>query len=269
MKIALIGTAPGSIRKGPYADPSWKIWACSPGAYAVVPRSDAWFELHRWEPPVIGKPDQQVPWFSPEYCMFLRNHPLVFIQSPTPDLPKAVVLPWQDLVQKYGHYFFTSSIAWMYAVAIEEILRDRELRGTKEEDAIGLWGIDMSATEEYGYQRAGCQFFAQMAASVGIKLVVPPESDIMMPPPLYGISEGSPMAIKLLTRRREIEGRLAQAEQRKAQAESETYFLKGALDDIIYTQGTWIHQGDALGIDVRALIDRTRPEQPKVDGDNA
>src|SRR6185369_4436947 len=78
-RIALLGSAPSSIRLAPFKDPSWTIWACSPGVYPTLAMErtfqpgDAYFELHRWEPPTIGDPTRQVPWFSPEYVQFLRE----------------------------------------------------------------------------------------------------------------------------------------------------------------------------------------------------
>ena len=79
MKVALMGSAPSSVQLGPFRDKSykefiggkpnlypqapfldqtWQIWGCSPGAFGIVPRSDRWFELHRWEPGAQT-------WFSP------------------------------------------------------------------------------------------------------------------------------------------------------------------------------------------------------------
>src|SRR5713226_4715918 len=46
LKIAMIGTAPSSRMLAPFNDPSWKIWACSPGNMNALPRVDTWFELH-------------------------------------------------------------------------------------------------------------------------------------------------------------------------------------------------------------------------------
>ena len=244
MKIALIGSAPSSIRLAPYSDPSWKIWGCSPGAYPVVPRSDAWFELHRWEPPVIGKAEQQVPWFSPEYVMWLSQHPCVWMLEKQPQIVNSRRLPAESLVAKYGAYFFTSSLAWMFALAIEEILNEREsqkdMYAGSPPDEIGLWGVDMTATEEYGYQRAGCQFFAQLAEELDIKVVVPPESDLLLPPPLYGVSENDPMMIKLTMRKRELLGRMESEKQQVEAHKHNVSFLQGAIDDLDYMMGTWI-----------------------------
>jgi hypothetical protein len=524
LKIALIGSAPSSIRLAPYADPTWQIWGCSPGAYPQVPRSNAWFELHRWEPPVIGKPDQQRPWFTPEYCMWMAAHPRVIMQEKVAQIPKSERIDKEGLTRRYGHYNFTSSLAWMFAMAIDDIRAARAKRKEivrpegepEEEDAIGLWGVDMAActsadtkvltadlrwvradslkvgewllafdeepqpnggaipqrrwrssqvleasrltkpcyrltledgrelvcsedhkwltyaenecrwkeardlvtpqhrddrptkivklmdvwsedksweagylaaafdgeghltqnlrngmngvlragfaqrdnvmlesvqramqergfaltldsidgqiegchkltvkggrvenlrflgsirprrllhgfrpddlgmmhksgtvavvkaefigdypviglrtttktfvaeglashnTEEYGYQRSGCQFFAQIAGALRIPVHLPPESDLMVPPPLYGVCEGDHMHIKMLERKRELEGRLAQATSNLKNMETQVMFLKGALDDIDYCMNTWLHKGDAYGTNFGAIFE--------------
>lgn len=272
MKIAIIGSAPSSIRLAPYGDPSWQIWGCSPGVYHQIPRCDAFFELHRWEPGVIGKPDTQKPWFSPEYIIWISQQRLVYVGDPdaAAALPNSRMLPWQDLVKKYGHYFFTSTIAWEMALAIEMILETRQQHaaaGTFPDvgDEIGLWGVDMSASEEYGYQRAGCQFFCMLAADKGIKITVPNESDLLMPPPLYGIFETNWRAIKLLARQRELNSRLSGAQSRQSQANHETIFLQGALDDVDYQLKTWQTEGDINGADFKRLFEPVPVATPEGD----
>jgi hypothetical protein len=144
MKIALVGSAPSSVRLAPFRDPSWTVWACSPGTYPIVEMEGAaaFFELHRWEPPVIGRPDQQVPWFSPEYCAWLAKFKgPVYTTEVIPDIKNSTRLPREMLIEKYGPYFWSSSLAWMLALALEQ-------PGIQE---IGLWGVDMSAVEEYRY----------------------------------------------------------------------------------------------------------------------
>ena len=88
MKIAILGSAPSSLSLAPFGDETWKIWGCSPGVYPFCPRADAWFELHRWEPGVVGKPETQKPWFSPEYVLWMAqrepNRCPVWMAEPTP-----------------------------------------------------------------------------------------------------------------------------------------------------------------------------------------
>ena len=271
MKIALCGTSPYSVRLIPYGDMSWKIWGCSPGLYPLAGRLDAWFELHRWEPPTLGRPDQQVPWLSPEYCgwMAQRQH-VVWMAQKIAAIPMSQALPVNDLVDKYGHYFFTSSLAWMAAMAIEAILLNRELlaqgapeamHGVEgEPDAIGFWGVDMSTEEEYVQQRSGCQFFATIAASMNIKVVVPPESDLLIPPALYGIAEGSPRAIRSRARMDMMKARKQQADAQMIQAYKDVAFMDGQMDAEQYHIRTWTHEGEIKGARFEDLF--AKPIQP-------
>lgn len=250
MQIAILGSAPSSMTMAPHGDPSYKIWACSPGTYASLARCDAFFELHRWEPGVVGQPGTQKPWFSPEYVQWMAMRDPqrcpVWMYQAVPEIPASRALPVDDLVSKYGNFFFTSSIAFMIACAIEDILEAREA-GDHGPHTIALFGVDMAATEEYGYQRAGCQHFLLLAADLGINIHVPPESDLLRPMPLYGISESSHWMIKNTTRRNELTGRLNNAKQALKNYEYEVAFLQGALDDLKYQMDTWGEDREGLG----------------------
>lgn len=235
-RIALLGSAPSSVRLAPLKDPSWVIWACSPGAYAIIGQErmfqpgDAFFELHRWEPPVIGDPSRQVTWFSPEYVQFLAQFKgNVWMTERVEAIRNAQRLPREALIAKYGPFFWTSSLAWMLAMAMED----------PEVEEIGLFGVDMAAREEYQFQKPGCLHFITIALQRGIQVTVPPESDLLQPQPLYGVSEWSPMMVKLTARRKELDQRLAAAQQRAAQAQQEIWFLQGAIDDMQYVSDTW------------------------------
>jgi hypothetical protein len=258
MKIALIGSAPSSIGKAPFKDEAfkdftgarplleqhqfpftgegWQIWGCSPGAFGHVERADRWFELHRWEPGMA--------WFSPEYVQWLKAFKgPVYTTEVIPEVPSSVRIPREELAQEFGMFFWTSSLSFMFALAIMEITADR-LANPRDLDAppdeIGLWGVDMAATEEYGYQRAGCQFFIMEAQRRGISVAIPPESDLARPMPMYGVSEWSHAHIKIMQRRRELATRLQAAEQQHAASMQEVMFIKGALDDLEYMAKTWV-----------------------------
>lgn len=253
MKIAVLGSSPSSMRLAPYSDPAWKIWGCSPGLYPDLPRCDAWFELHRWEPPVIGKPGAQRPWFSPEYVAWMGGLQCpVWMHAPVREIPHSVALPAAVLVEKFGNYFMTSSIAWMMAMAIDQIVVDRQANPGRplSDDQIGLWGVDMAATEEYGFQRAGCQYFIQMANNLGINVVVPPESDLLRPMPPYGICETDEYWIKATERKRELNSRLANHQQQVAFHQRQADFLSGAIDDLNYHMQTWHQAGSGVPTNV-------------------
>lgn len=255
MRIAVLGSAPSSILKAPFGDTSWEIWACSPGAYPHLSRVDEFFEVHRWEPGVIGKPNTQKPWFSPEYVAWMKMQKRVWVADPDAmrDMPNAVELPWRDLVKKYGHYCWTSSVAYMLAMAIEKIIAARAARvpdAPAEDDVVGLWGVDMAANEElYTGQRSACQWFMQVLVGLQIQFYVPPESDLLTPPPMYGVSETSHRHIKWLERKNELLGRQQQALAQIDQLQKTAMFFQGAADDMDYHLKMWVHEGDSLSFD--------------------
>lgn len=179
---------------------------------------------------MVGVAAQQVPWFSPEYVQWLGLFKgSVWMNELVPEVPNAVRYPIEKMLDKYGPYFFNSSLSFMLALALEE-------PGIEE---IGLWGVDMSAIEEYRDQRPGCHFFITEAMRKGVRVTVPPESDLLLPRPLYGMGESTPMMIKLTARLRELSGRLGGAQQRAEQANREVIFLQGAIDDLKYVIDTW------------------------------
>lgn len=257
-KIAIMGSAPSSVLLAPFDDPSYEIWGCSPGLYPVARRMNVWFEIHKWEP--------TKPWFSPEYRQYMAklNGP-VFTIEVQPEIPNSRPFPIGQVLdyvyakhlvpvfdgmafevdqrsivhidgepyvwvsKRFDRSDFSSTIAWMIALAIME--------GAKE---IGLWGVDMSATEEWFFQRSGCQSLIDIAKSLGIKVTVPPESDIMRPPPLYGFCEIDPAHAKYVVRRDELIGRRNAAIVRGQTAQREVDHLNGAIEDLEYHRFTWI-----------------------------
>lgn len=222
LKIALIGTAPSSRMLAPYNDPSWKIWACSPGNMGALPRVDAWFEIHNnllW-PECIGYGGPYVEWLKNQtFPIYMQDQTLV---------PNAITYPMQDMVQEFGQYFFTSSFSWMIAFAIKA--------GVKE---LGLFGIDMASKDEYILQRAGGHYFMQEAHRRGVKVILPTESDLMQPPPLYGYSDNTPFHRKLHVRQKEISERVAAMRIERDKLAQNITYLEGALEDLDYTMSIW------------------------------
>jgi hypothetical protein len=229
-KVAILGTAPSSRLLAPFGDPSYTIWGSSPGNMgdpgsnpSAFPRlPDAWFEIHSnllWpEYQSYGIP--YVKWLNE------KSFPLMAIDKSL--FPRAQLFPWRELVREFGPYFFTSTFAWMAAFALHQ--------GAKE---IGFFGVDMSSKDEYITQRPGGHYFITLAKQRGIKLNIPNESDLIQPPPLYGIFSSMPMGRKLATRRAEVKGRIAHSQMQISQLQGEMTYLNGALEDIDYWENIW------------------------------
>ena len=182
-------------------------------------RSDVFFEIHSLD--MIN--DQA------EFLAWVKSQKKSYLQKLDPRFPNALAYPLDEMVAKYGSYFFTSSVSYMFALAIEQ-----------KPTHIGLWGIDMCATEEYNSQRAGCHYFVQKARDLGIEVVAPVESDILAPTPMYGFCGQSPMYRRLIARRAELRSRFNGIQQNKANLHDDAMALSGALDDIDYMLNTWV-----------------------------
>jgi hypothetical protein len=222
LKIALIGTAPSSRMLAPYHDPSWTIWACSPGNMGALPRVDAWFEIHGsllWpENKHYGEP----------YIKFLSELKIPVYMQDKRYCTNAIPLPKDELVKEFGPYYFTSSFSWMMAYAMH--------RGCTE---MALYGIDMASRDEYILQRPGAYHFFNEARKRGIKISAPYESDIMQPPGLYGYSEVTPFGRKLIARRQELKDRLNGMRQQRDGLTQNITYLEGAMEDLDYVEQIW------------------------------
>lgn len=234
LKVALVGTAPSSRLLAPFDDPTWKIWGCSPGNMNALKRFDAWFEIHSnllWpEHEAYGKP--YIEWLKtlkvPVYMQAEWPMQDGQLTSTKEIVPNAIPIPWRELVADFGEDFFTSSFAWMMAFAMHQ--------GAKE---IALFGIDMASRDEYILQRPGFYFFRHIARQRGVKVSAPHESDIMQSPPLYALSDSTPLGRKILSREQEIKGRIAAMTAERDKLASNIVYLQGALEDLDYFKSIW------------------------------
>lgn len=159
MKIGIVGAHPGTRLAAPYRDEGWTIWACSFRNVGELPRWDLWFELH--DPP--GH-DKYIAWLAKQPNLMVRTEKVQSL------LPNAQVYPEVELRKVFGPFFFTSSIAYMLAMALSHDPTD-----------IGLWGVGMHKREEYEYQRPGCHHFIQAAWDRGIN-VIAADATLLQPP---------------------------------------------------------------------------------------
>lgn len=220
MKIALLGSAPSSKWVAPFKDPEWEIWGCAP-ANMDLPRCDVFFEIHAIDTTL------QEPQYA-DFVAWCKKHPKIYMQEKRPEYPGSIAYPKDEMFAKFGPYFWTSSLSYMLALAID-----------KKPEAIGLWGVDMSAEDEYSHQRPGCQYFIQEAEKLGIDIVVPYGSDILFPHPPYGYREASHMWSKMNTRWKELAGKRSALQAQLANAQEQISILDGAMSDAQYVCNTF------------------------------
>ena len=195
--IAICGTAPVDRLEVNKEPPEVERW-CQSACWKFVEQIDRYFELHTnsW---IYGRSGPRgyvdfLYWMQHAKCPIYR-------QAVAPHIPNSVAYPLEEMVQKFGlpdgqtgelAGFFTSSIAYMLAMAVAEL--------EKTGGEIKLFGVHMATKMEYSHQRNGCEYYLGWAKALGIKVTIPGNSPILKGA-MYGHTEDSRMTIELVEKR--------------------------------------------------------------------
>lgn len=170
-KVAIVGFASNTLHCVPWFDPEWELWGLNQGAAHFLRRADRWFELHL--------PEFTEDVRDPNYAMWLRTEVKcpVYMIATRPDIPTSVRYPIERAIELTGRDYFTSSIAFMIALAIME--------GFEE---IGIYGVNLAIGGEYTHQKPNCEWWIGIAEGRGIKVHVPQAAALMKQHARYGYS---------------------------------------------------------------------------------
>jgi hypothetical protein len=184
-KVAILGTVPHKLQ-APFDNGEFEIWAIAHACLGdPLKRVDRIFELHKW--------DEIVKWNSHKAWKELHKDVPVYLieenvkkHSKEKEYPTAEVIafPFEDLEKKFQVFddrndcYFTNSISEMTALAIDE--------GFTE---IHIYGVNMSHSSEYGFQKPSVEYFLGYAKAKGIRIYVPHESDLCKSYFIYGRDE--------------------------------------------------------------------------------
>lgn len=203
-KIALVGTAE-SGSQAPYDDESWEIWGVAMRA-AYVTRATRWYEVHRLE----GEPQDWADNWREQIKIF--SHDLDFwMIYPEPDLgPRIRQFPCEHIIRRFGTYFLTSSFAWMFAHAIDEL---RPYGGEPVEGELAFYGVNMEYGTEYVHQRTGFQHFLGIARLLGIPITRLASSGLAFEPVPYPMWQDDPLLNKLDLRQTESRKKISEYDE--------------------------------------------------------
>ena len=194
-RIAIVGFAGSTREQAPFDDPRWEVWGLNQ-LYRHLPRADRWFDIH-W-----NLYEETVPGTDHKGWAKACGIPFYMLE-PDPDVPTAVRYPADAIAKHFDANYFTSTIAYMIALAVYEIdsavrqefadVVDRYalevmrgetpavelfsvLRLLYARRSIGLFGVDLAAGEEYEHQRPCAEFWIGQATARGISVAIPDES---------------------------------------------------------------------------------------------
>ncbi len=172
--IAIIGGAP-SFEGAPFKNPDWQTWAVAVGYSRLFLEVDRWFEIHSRE--VI---ENRCKTLYKDFDKWLfnkdteRSPVTIFPNSQLGDVPNSEMFPRQRIEERFGHDWWTSTVAWMFALALED-----------HDGDIALFGIEMGADEEYGEQQAALRHFRDIGLLTGRKIIVPKGWNLLHPVRVY------------------------------------------------------------------------------------
>jgi hypothetical protein len=174
--LAIIGTADPTRQAAPYEDPSFEIWGVAVAStFSDVKRLDVQFEMHTegyW------KKDANVTKRLAEAKV------PVYMHDKYPDIPTSIRFPI-EIVQQYRKYF-TNSIAYMLALAYHSFVM------TEKPKHVALFGVHMSAGEEYADQRPSCEYWIGRMEGAGMDVEPTHGGALLQAIGLYGYENYNP-----------------------------------------------------------------------------
>lgn len=241
-KVAIVGFS-SHWNQAPFDDNEFEIWSLNeaydlrlgngsnPWEKPLAEKRVRWFEIHSREEEYEGNPFQHSRNNSTEHAGKLAALGCpVYMQKHWDDIPNSVEYPHFDQTIKKFRGYFTNSISWMLAIAVME--------GFKE---IQVYGVDMAQGTEYAAQRPSCEYFLGYIDALGIRLYMPPESDLLKTAYLYGFEQAKAerFLAKLKARKQELQGRHDYLAQQKAQIEAAMNQIRGAVENSNYLETAW------------------------------
>jgi len=232
-KICIVGFAPGR-EIAPYDDDSFEFWGVNEMHFdTAVRKIDVLFELHDYKWLCEGKRQEgHIDW--------LRTATIpIMMQEFFTDIPMSIPFPRKPIEEKYGSYF-TNTISWEIALAMD--------LGAEE---IHIYGVNMATEIEYQSQRPSCEYYIGLAMGKGIKVYIPPESDLLKSFYAYGFEDGelSYMSQRLKRATEEqaakkvhFDGQLNACLIERSRAEGAEGAFAQVNKAFVYPHSTWEHE---------------------------
>ena len=159
-EVCILGYAAETRDKVNDLDPSVEIWGINMAHMFTKKNANLtrWLQIHprKWESQGQAATGY---WGRPKaHYKFLKNFKGDVVMSyDEPDIPNCKVFPFARFEKQFGADYYTSSFAYLMAMVIDEKV-----------DKIYLFGVNLTAIDEYIHQKAGLEFFIGYAKAEGI-----------------------------------------------------------------------------------------------------
>jgi hypothetical protein len=200
MKVLIVGKGPTHNSEIPY-DEYDEVWVLngsdSNNREPYTEKFDKWFDLHNFE----GEDTKHI--VTQDYINFIDSiGDKAVLMFEHQQAPNATIFPHKEITDKFTPYF-TNSISWMIAYAI-----------TLGCEKLGLYGVHMAHSSEYGQQRPSCEYYIGLARGMGIEVEIQKNSTLLQSSYLYGLDETNPIVDYVKCEKKELEKRLKETEDK-------------------------------------------------------
>jgi hypothetical protein len=167
-KVALCGFATNTLMTVPWTDPTFEIWGMNQGYLHMKRRAERWFEMHL--------PDAVPDVRDPQYLQWLKDATLPIYMIERYDwAPMSVRYPIEDALRIANRDYFTSTVAFMLALA--------DMEGFEE---VHLYGINLAIGDEWFYEKPCAEYWCGRLEAKGVKLHIPSASSMLKQYRRYG-----------------------------------------------------------------------------------
>ena len=227
-KIAICGTCP-SRGLAPINDLTWEIYTIGPGGKNV----------HRWERLFEIHGTDSWPEGFREYLEELKSEKppkVIYTEEAMPDWPANVVYPKQEMFEKYGRMWFSSTIAYALAMALEENVTD-----------LGLYGIDLESGEEYQSQFTGAKYFLHLARLAGVTIHIPQGCGLLRDPNPYPDTWETHLAMTIDSKVEYLSGIAGGLRQQHGEIAAQINNLDGEIAAFNFIKNLYVINGEDPG----------------------
>lgn len=185
-KLAIVGFASNTMHLVPWLDPEYELWGLNQGGSNFLRRADRWFEMHQPE----FTPDAR----DPGYVQFLKGFNVpCYMLDVKEEYPSSVRFPIEAAIELAGRDYFTSTIAYMLALA--------GLEGFKR---VEVYGVNLAIGTEYVRQKDCAEWWLGFLQGRGVSIHVPRASSLLKQFSRYGYAlenEPGQLTLELLKAR--------------------------------------------------------------------
>ena len=173
-EVALLGYAEETRELIDTVSPYVEIWGINAAHYFLKRPAAYWFQLHPrgWSSAggkptgYFGRPKEHMDWLQ-------KFEGTLWVMKPDRDLPNARVFPLAGVRDLVGREYLTSTFAYQLALALYEHMDGHPI------SKLHLYGINLTAMEEYAHQRPCAEYWLGRLEQAGVEVIIPTKSALL------------------------------------------------------------------------------------------